>query len=55
MKQDWKSMNFAFVQYKDTDINILAAPDDVQVGPHFYIRWAASKQHSTYWLTLIQH
>jgi len=38
MKQDWKSMNFAFVQYKDTDINILAAPDDVQVGPHFYIR-----------------
>lgn len=32
MKQDWKSMNFSFVPYKDTDISILAAPDDVQVS-----------------------
>lgn len=32
MKQDWKSINFAFVQYKDTDVSILAAPDDVQVS-----------------------
>ncbi|KAL4226017.1 Dynein heavy chain 3 [Mactra antiquata] len=31
MKQDWKNMNFAFVEYKDTGLSILSAPDDIQV------------------------
>ncbi|XP_053376707.1 dynein axonemal heavy chain 3-like [Mercenaria mercenaria] len=31
MKEDWKNMHFSFVQYKDTGISILAAPDDIQV------------------------
>lgn len=31
MKSDWEAINFNFVPYKDTDISILAAIDDVQV------------------------
>jgi dynein heavy chain len=29
MKQDWESMNFSFVQYKDTDLSILSSFDDI--------------------------
>lgn len=31
MKSDWEVIKFNFVPYKDTDISILAAIDDVQV------------------------
>lgn len=31
MKDDWGSMLFSFVPYKDTGINIMSAPDDIQV------------------------
>ena len=31
MKEDWKNMNFVFVPYKDTNLSVLASPDDVQV------------------------
>ena len=31
MKQDWKTMNFTFVPYKDTNLSILSSPDDIQV------------------------
>ena len=31
MKADWEAMNFNFVPYKDTDVNILSAFDDIQV------------------------
>ena len=31
MKCDWEAISFNFVPYKDTDISILAAIDDVQV------------------------
>ncbi|ESO88893.1 hypothetical protein LOTGIDRAFT_125424 [Lottia gigantea] len=31
MKEDWENMNFNFVAYKDTGINILSAFDDIQV------------------------
>ncbi|XP_052058680.1 dynein axonemal heavy chain 3-like isoform X1 [Mytilus californianus] len=31
MKDDWESMLFAFVPYKDTGINIMSAPDEIQV------------------------
>jgi len=29
MKQDWETMNFSFVQYKDTDLSILSSFDDI--------------------------
>ncbi|CAH3114243.1 unnamed protein product [Pocillopora meandrina] len=31
MKEDWKDIEFVFVQYKDTGISILSAVDDLQV------------------------
>ncbi|XP_071960977.1 dynein axonemal heavy chain 3-like [Antedon mediterranea] len=31
MKGDWEEMNFNFTPYKDTQISILSAPDDIQV------------------------
>ena len=31
MQKDWEIVHFTFTQYKDTDLSILAAPDDVQV------------------------
>lgn len=31
MKDDWESMLFAFVPYKDTGINIMSSPDEIQV------------------------
>ena len=31
MKSEWEAMNFNFVPYKDTDVNILSAFDDIQV------------------------
>ena len=31
MKEDWQSVHFNFVPYKDTDLSILSAIDDVQV------------------------
>ena len=31
MQKDWEVVHFTFTQYKDTDLSILAAPDDVQV------------------------
>ena len=31
MKSEWESMSFTFVAYKDTDLSILAAFDDIQV------------------------
>ncbi|XP_033114673.1 dynein heavy chain 3, axonemal-like isoform X5 [Anneissia japonica] len=31
MKSDWEEMNFNFTQYKDTQLSILSAPDDIQV------------------------
>ena len=31
MKDDWSNMHFNFVPYKDTGINILSAPEDIQV------------------------
>ena len=31
MKDDWGSMLFSFVPYKDTGINIMSAPDEIQV------------------------
>jgi hypothetical protein len=33
MKDDWGSMLFSFVPYKDTGINIMSAPDEIQVLP----------------------
>lgn len=32
MKEDWKDIEFVFVQYKDTGISILSAVDDLQVS-----------------------
>lgn len=32
MKSDWQDMHFNFVLYKDTDLSILSAVDDVQVS-----------------------
>ena len=31
MKSDWESVHFSFTGYKDTNLSILGAPDDVQV------------------------
>ena len=31
MKCDWEAIHFNFVPYKDTDVSILSAIDDVQV------------------------
>ena len=31
MKEDWQAVHFNFVPYKDTDLSILSAIDDVQV------------------------
>lgn len=31
MQSDWEIVHFNFTPYKDTDLSILAAPDDVQV------------------------
>ena len=31
MKGEWEAMHFNFVPYKDTDVSILSAIDDVQV------------------------
>ena len=31
MKEEWKDIEFVFVQYKDTGISILSAVDDLQV------------------------
>ena len=31
MMSEWEAMNFNFVQYKDTEVSILAAIDDIQV------------------------
>ena len=31
MKSEWENMSFTFVPYKDTDLSILAAFDDIQV------------------------
>ena len=31
MKEDWKDVEFVFVQYKDTGLSILSAVDDLQV------------------------
>ncbi|XP_069141245.1 dynein axonemal heavy chain 3-like isoform X4 [Argopecten irradians] len=31
MKDDWENMHFGFVPYKDSGINILSAPDEIQV------------------------
>ena len=34
-------MHFSFVNYKDTDISILSAPDDIQVNAQI-IKWTCS-------------
>ena len=31
MKEEWKDIEFVFVQYKDTGVSILSAVDDLQV------------------------
>lgn len=31
MLRDWESMNFLFVPYKETEISIMGAPDDIQM------------------------
>ena len=31
MLSSWEEVNFTFVQYKDTDVSVMGAPDEIQM------------------------